>query len=86
MLQEQGIASSDVKNLQDAGFHTIDSLFYAPKKSLLAVRGISEQKADKILAEAGKFMYIGFTLATEIHLKRSNLISLTTGESDYRIH
>jgi DNA repair protein RAD51 len=82
MLQERGIAATDVKKLQEAGFHTIDSLLYAPKKSLLAVRGISEQKADKILAEAGKFMYIGFTLATEIHLKRSDLISLTTGSKE----
>ena len=82
MLQERGIAAADVKKLQEAGFHTIDSLLYAPKKSLLAVRGISEQKADKILAEAGKFMYIGFTLATEIHLKRSDLISLTTGSKE----
>lgn len=36
------------------GFHTVESIAYTPKKALLAIKGISEAKADKILAEGTK--------------------------------
>jgi len=38
-----------VKKLEDAGFFTIESVAFAPKKNLLAIKGISEAKADKIM-------------------------------------
>ncbi|KAH8120190.1 hypothetical protein DFH11DRAFT_40511 [Phellopilus nigrolimitatus] len=50
-LQEVGITAQDVKKLSDAGLNTIESVAYTPKKALLGIKGISEQKADKILAE-----------------------------------
>jgi DNA repair protein RAD51 len=50
-LQEAGIHPSDVKKLVDAGLHTVEAVAYASKKQLLTIKGISEQKADKILAE-----------------------------------
>ena len=50
-IQEVGISPQDVKKLSDAGLNTIESVAYTPKKVLLGIRGISEQKADKILAE-----------------------------------
>ena len=40
-----------MKKLKDAGFYTVESIAYAPKKALLAVKGISETKADRLLAE-----------------------------------
>lgn len=60
------------------------------------IKGISEQKASKILAEgmvcllvptlthsnwlsASKLVPMGFTTATEMHQRRSELISITTG-------
>lgn len=46
---------------------------------MLQVKGISEAKADKLLAEACKHVPMGFTTATEFHQRRSELISLTTG-------
>ena len=50
-LQEAGITPQDIKKLTDAGLHTIESVAYTPKKSLMAIKGISEQKAEKIIAE-----------------------------------
>lgn len=55
---------------------------YAPKKSLLVIKGISEAKADKILAEAAKLVPMGFTTATEFHQKRSEIIQITTGSKE----
>ena len=44
-----GIASGDIKKMSEAGYHTVESVAFAPKKSILAIKGISEQKADKIM-------------------------------------
>ena len=69
---------------------------YRPKKILETIKGVSEQKATKILVEgqfaphfifftlaytslASKLVPMGFTTATEMHARRSELISMTTG-------
>lgn len=50
-LQEAGIHAQDIKKLADAGFHTVESVAYTSKKNLISIKGISEQKAEKFLAE-----------------------------------
>ncbi|CAF0846302.1 unnamed protein product [Didymodactylos carnosus] len=77
-----GITNSDIKKLQEAGFCTVESIAFAPRKSLLAVKGISDTKADKLVAEAAKVVPMGFTTATEYHQKRSEIIQLTTGSKE----
>jgi DNA repair protein RAD51 len=52
-LQEAGIAPQDIKKLADAGLHTVEAVAFTPKKHLLSIKGISDAKADKILAEGG---------------------------------
>jgi DNA repair protein RAD51 len=37
----------------DAGFKTVESVMYTTKKQLVNVKGLSENKVDKII-EAGK--------------------------------
>lgn len=59
-MQQCGISSSDIKKLEDAGFHTIEAVAYAPKKELLNIKGISEAKADKILVRNSSFWLQGF--------------------------
>jgi len=81
-LEQHGISANDVKKLQEAGFHTVESVVYAPKKKLTEIKGISEAKADKILAEGVKLVPTGFTTATEMHLKRSQIIQVTTGSKE----
>ena len=43
---------------------------------MIDIKGISEQKADKIQLEAMKLVPTGFTTATEMHLKRSQIIQV----------
>lgn len=50
-LQEAGIHPNDIKKLSDAGLNTVESVAFTPKKHLVTIKGISELKADKILAE-----------------------------------
>uniref|UniRef100_A0A8C7QAC4 DNA repair protein RAD51 homolog n=1 Tax=Oncorhynchus mykiss TaxID=8022 RepID=A0A8C7QAC4_ONCMY len=81
-LEQCGISASDLKKLEDAGFHTIEAVAYAPKKELLNIKGISEAKADKVLAEAAKLVPMGFTTATEFHQRRAEIIQISTGSKE----
>jgi len=83
-LEQSGISAQDVKKLREAGYHTVEAITYIPKKSLLAVKGISEQKAEKILLEATKLnsRILGFFTATEMFQKRSELIQVSTGSKE----
>lgn len=75
-LEAHGVSGGDIKKLREAGYHTVESIVYAPKKNLLAIKGISEAKADKLMAEAQKLVPTGFTTATEMHLRRSQIIQV----------
>ncbi|KAI9026451.1 DNA repair protein RAD51 [Phycomyces nitens] len=81
-MEKSGISSMDIKKLKEAGFYTIESIAYAPKKHLLTIKGISETKADKLLAEAAKLVNLGFTTAMEVHTRRQDIVTITTGSKD----
>ncbi len=81
-LERHGLSAGDVKKLSEAGYNTVEAVVYAPRKSLLAIKGISEAKADKIQAEGQKLVPTGFTTATEMHLRRSQIIQITTGSKE----
>ena len=55
-LQEAGIHPNDIKKLSEFGLNTVEAVAFTPKKVLLTIKGISEQKADKILAEGDSAM------------------------------
>ena len=48
-LEQAGITALDIKKLQEAGLHTNEVVAYTPKKMLLAIKGLSDAKCDKIL-------------------------------------
>ena len=48
-LEVNGITPGDIKKLEEAGLHTIEAIAYTPRKALLAIKGISDAKAEKIL-------------------------------------
>ncbi|KAJ3218593.1 recombinase rad51 [Dinochytrium kinnereticum] len=81
-LEEFGISATDCKKLAEAGFYTIESIAFTPKRQLLGIKGISEAKADKILAEATKLVPMGFVTATEFHSRRSEIITINTGSKE----
>lgn len=49
--QECGIQAADIKKLRDGGYFTVEAIAYTPKKAILTIKGISDAKADKIIAE-----------------------------------
>ncbi len=81
-LEECGISAVDVRKLMDSGFHTVESIAYTPKKALLLIKGISETKADKIIAEAAKLVPMGFTTASEFNQRRAEIVFITSGSRE----
>lgn len=46
-----GLTKRDIQLVTDGGFQTVESVAYTPKRVLEQIKGISEQKATKILTE-----------------------------------
>ncbi|KAF9987694.1 recombinase rad51 [Modicella reniformis] len=51
-LEQCGIQAADIRKLKEAGYHTVESIAYTPKKAFLLLKGISEAKADKIISSS----------------------------------
>lgn len=81
-LQINGITSADIKKLRENGLHTVEAVAYAPRKHLMEIKGISEAKADKLLTEAVRLVPMGFVTAADFHMRRSEMICLTTGSKN----
>ncbi|KAK9810888.1 hypothetical protein WJX73_005457 [Symbiochloris irregularis] len=78
-LQEVGVAAVDIKKLKEGGINTVDALAHAAKRELVAIKGLSEAKVEKIQKEAWKLIPMGFTTATMIAEQRQDMIQIGTG-------
>lgn len=74
---------SDIKKLQEAGLSTIGSVLQTCSRDLLAIKGISESKIEKIREAAKKLDCRGsaFKTGLEMKEKRRQIVHLTTGSS-----
>lgn len=81
-LEECGISAGDVKKLQENGIHTVEAVAYMPRKQILTIKGISEAKADKVIAEASKLVPMSFVSAAEMHKSRQDVIQIGTGSKE----
>ena len=70
---------ADVKKLVEAGFRTVESVAFTPKKTLINVKGLSEGKIDKIIEAAHSLVDLGFSTAAAFFEKRKNVVFLKTG-------
>jgi|688.fasta_scaffold538788_1 hypothetical protein len=50
-LQEYGVSAIDITKLEEAGYSTVESVVFTPKKNLMVIKGISETKVDKIMVK-----------------------------------
>lgn len=81
-IEVNGITANDIEKLKNAGFHTVESVAFAPRKELLAIRGFSDSKVDKLVEYAYTMVPMGFTSALSFYQKRSEIIMLTTGSKE----
>ena len=78
-LQDFGINMADINKLKAYGLCTVASILMITKKELLNIKGITDQKIEKIQEAAMKLEAGGFTTGLGILLKRKNLLRITTG-------
>mmetsp|Transcript_10908 Transcript_10908/g.16781 ORF Transcript_10908/g.16781 Transcript_10908/m.16781 type:complete len:349 (+) Transcript_10908:125-1171(+) len=78
-LQEHGIAVNDIQKLNDAGYHTVESIAHATARKLSDVKGISEAKVLKLKEIAKSLVPMDFKTAADALEDRNSLLSLTTG-------
>ena len=55
---------------------------YSTKRLLCNIKGFSEAKVDKLMAEAMKLVPMGFTTATDMALQREDMVKITTGSTE----
>jgi DNA repair protein RAD51 len=77
-----GFNNTDVKKLEAGGFLTVESVAYATVKSLIAIKGITDVKAAKLISEAQKIVPMGFTSASEMHRLRQQVTYISTGSRE----
>ena len=55
-----------MNKLKEAGMHTVDAVAMVTKKQLVAIKGISEVKAEKMLKAAREMVNVGFTTVWQL--------------------
>lgn len=79
VLQEHGIAANDIQKLNDAGYHTVESIAHATARKLSEVKGISEAKVLKLKDIVKSMVPMDFKTAADALEDRKSLVTLTTG-------
>ena len=82
MLQEQGVAVNDIQKLNDAGYHTMESVAHATIRKLSEVRGLSEAKVVKLKDIVKQMVPMDFKTAADALEDRKSLVTLTTGSTE----
>ena len=81
-LEGNGVNNNDLKKLKERGYHTVEAIAHATRKELGEIKGLSDQKVDKLITSAYKMVDMGFSTATEVHQQRQDICTLTTGSKD----
>lgn len=76
LLQEQGVAANDIQKLNDAGFHTIESVAHSTIRKLSEVRGLSEAKVIKLKDIVKQLVPMDFKTAADALEDRKSLVTL----------
>nr|QDO16241.1 DNA repair protein RAD51 [Lingulodinium polyedra] len=79
--QGAGLSKADLNALIDHGIHCVESIAFMPLRKLQDVKGIGEQKAQKIMAAARQLVPMRMVSAAEMLQMRRNMIQLTTGST-----
>uniref|UniRef100_A0AC35FL95 Uncharacterized protein n=1 Tax=Panagrolaimus sp. PS1159 TaxID=55785 RepID=A0AC35FL95_9BILA len=48
-LEQHGFHANDLKKLAEQGYCTVESIAFAPRKEIFAVKGIGEGKVEKLI-------------------------------------
>ena len=82
-LTEAGIATADISKLKAAGIFTVPGVHMQCRKDLVAIKGLSDAKVDKIIEAARKLSACGFVNGVVFQQRRGSVMRLTTGCSAF---
>ena len=81
-LQEHSINAADITKLKSGGICTVKGLLMCTRKELNNIKGITDQKIDKMIEAAQKIEGLGFFKGTLVLSKREKIKRITTGSSN----
>jgi len=82
LLEEHQINNADIKKLKDAGFNSLESISYTPLKNLVIIKGLSEQKVEKILKAVEEILKLGILPCSVALEERKKIIRITSGSQE----
>jgi meiotic recombination protein DMC1 len=74
---------ADITKLKQAGLCTVKGVQMTVKRNLLKIKGMSEQKVDKILEACRKLNNCGFISAKECEVRRQSIYRISTGSKEF---
>jgi DNA repair protein RAD51 len=83
-LEALGVSKPDITKLKAGGFHTVESIAHSNLRRLTDVKGISEQKAQKLkdIIKANNLVLVGFQTATTKLEAMKDVIMVSTGSNE----
>mmetsp|Transcript_5162 Transcript_5162/g.8554 ORF Transcript_5162/g.8554 Transcript_5162/m.8554 type:complete len:380 (+) Transcript_5162:81-1220(+) len=76
-----GLSKADVKLLLEHGIHCVETIAFMPVRKLTDIKGIGEQKANRIMNAAKTLIPLRMVSAAEMLQMRQNMIQLATGSA-----
>eukprot|EP01038_Epipyxis_sp_PR26KG_P015261 gene15261-20564_t len=83
-LEGFGVSRQDILKLKNGGYNTVESVAHSTLRKLVEVKGISEQRAQKLkdIIKANNLVIVGFVSATTRLATMKDLITISTGSHD----
>lgn len=83
-LESFGVTRQDIKKLKEGGYHTIEAVAHSTLRKLADVKGISEQRAQKLkdIIKQNNLVVAGFTSATQRLEMSKDVIMVSTGSRE----
>ena len=82
LLQDSGINNNDIKKLVEAGFNSLESIAYTPKKNLVVIKGLSELKVEKIVKAVFDILKLGIQPCAIALEERKKIVRITSGSKE----
>ena len=82
LLQEYGLNSTDIKKLQEACYSSLEALAFTCKKNLLAIKGINEAKADKLIKILEETLNLKIQPSSVALEERKRITRITSGSKE----
>eukprot|EP00930_Biecheleria_cincta_P037138 TRINITY_DN25481_c1_g1_i1.p1 TRINITY_DN25481_c1_g1~~TRINITY_DN25481_c1_g1_i1.p1 ORF type:complete len:375 (-),score=84.53 TRINITY_DN25481_c1_g1_i1:381-1505(-) len=79
--QGAGLSKADLNALMEHGIHCVETIAFQPLRKLMEIKGIGDQKAQRIHNAAKAMIPMRLVSAAEMLQMRKNMVQITTGSS-----